>query len=209
MVGADHGRPAPMNEPEEPASLTELLGRLRKHTAGRERVSVGDVLEAIGERSFGPVVLVTGIITLAPLIGDIPGVPTLMSLLVLLTLGQLIFHRHSIWIPSKLARRNIGREKLVKGLDWMEKPARFVDRWTKRRLAWIITGPGQYVMAILCMAVAATMPLMELIPFSANGGGLALTAFGLAIIARDGVLAIVAVLATGGTGWFILTHLPW
>lgn len=198
-----------MNQPDDPASLTELLDRLRKQTAGTDRVSVGDVLEATGERSFGPLVLVAGIITLAPLIGDIPGVPTLMSLLVLLTLGQLIFQRNSIWIPSKLARRSIGREKLVKGLDWMEKPARFMDRWTEQRLAGIITGPGQYIMAVLCMAVAAAMPLMELIPFSANGGGLALTAFGLAIIARDGVLALVAVLATAGTGWFILTHLPW
>ncbi|HAX11053.1 MAG TPA: exopolysaccharide biosynthesis protein, partial [Marinobacter hydrocarbonoclasticus] len=60
-----------------------------------------------------------------------------------------------------------------------------------------------------CMAVAAAMPLMELIPFSANGGGLALMAFGLSIVARDGLLALVAVATTGGTGWFVLTNLPW
>lgn len=198
-----------MSSPNDPTSLAELLDRLRTETEGMAHVSVGNVLNAVGERSFGPVALVAGVITLAPLIGDIPGVPTLLGLLVLLTLGQLIFQRHSIWIPAKLARRNIERKKLVKGLDWMEKPARFLDCWTKQRMPWLVTGPGQYIMATLCVLVAAAMPLMEIVPFSANGGGLALTAFGLAIITRDGLLALLAVVATGATAWLILTNLPW
>ncbi|MEC7815327.1 MAG: exopolysaccharide biosynthesis protein, partial [Pseudomonadota bacterium] len=49
---------------------------------------------------------------------------------------------------------------------------------------------------------------MEFIPFSANGAGLALMAFGLAIVARDGLLALLALAFTGGTGWFVLTNLP-
>lgn len=197
-----------MNQRNDPASLTELLDRLRSGTENKVQVSVGDVLNTVGERSFGPLILIAGVITLAPLIGDIPGVPTLMGLMVLLTLGQLVCNRHSIWIPSRLAQRNIEREKLTKGLDWMEKPARFLDRWTKQRLIWLVVGPGEYVMATLCMMVAAAMPLMEIIPFSANGAGLALMAFGLAIVARDGLLALVAFLATGSTAWFMLTNLP-
>ncbi|MFO8141808.1 MAG: exopolysaccharide biosynthesis protein [Marinobacter sp.] len=198
-----------MNQPDDPASLTELLDRLRARTEGKKNVSVGEILSAVGERSFGPLVLVAGVITLTPLIGDIPGVPTLLGLMVLLTLGQLVFHRNTVWIPSRLSRRTVTRENLVKGLAWMDKPARFVDRWTQQRLIWLVTGPGQYLMAMICMMVAAALPLMEVIPFSANGGGLALAAFGLAIVARDGLLALLAMLATGSTAWFILTNMPW
>lgn len=198
-----------MNQPDDPASLTELLDRLRARTEGQDDVSVGDIMSAIGERSFGPLVLIAGVITLAPLIGDIPGVPTLLGLMVLLTLGQLVFQRKSVWIPSKLSQRTVTREKMVKALDWMAKPARFVDRWTRQRLTWLVTGPGQYVMAGICMTVAAAMPVMEVIPFTANGAGLALTAFGLAIVARDGLLALLAILATGSTAWFVLTNIPW
>lgn len=198
-----------MNQPDDPASLKELLDRLRSGTEGQVHVSVGDVLSTVGERSFGPVVLIAGLITLAPLIGDIPGVPTLLGLMVLLTLGQLLFQRHSIWIPSKLAQRNVERKTLVKGLDWIEKPTRLLDRWTKPRLIWLVRGPGQYVMAIICMTVAVAMPLMEVIPFSANGAGLALMAFGLSIVSRDGLLALFAITATGGTALFILNNLPW
>jgi len=38
---------------------------------------------------------------------------------------------------------------------------------------------------------------MELVPFSANAAGAALTVFGLSLIARDGVLALIAFVLTG------------
>lgn len=47
--------------------------------------------------------------------------------------------------------------------------------------------------------VALALPLMEFVPFSANGGGLALMAFGLAMIARDGVVAVLALVLSSGT----------
>ncbi|MEC7377173.1 MAG: exopolysaccharide biosynthesis protein [Pseudomonadota bacterium] len=197
-----------MNQPDDPNNLQELLDRLRDGTDGQHRVSVGDIMNVVGERSFGPLALVAGVVTLAPLIGDIPGVPTILAFMVLLTLGQLLFQRESVWIPARLADRSLEQQKLDKGLDWLEKPARFLDRWTKPRLVFLVRGPGQYVMAVLCLLVAAAMPLMEIIPFSANGGGLALAAFGLAIIARDGLLALIAAMTTAGTAWFVLTNLP-
>lgn len=39
-----------------------------------------DVLDIIGHRSFGPLLLFAGIVMLAPVVGDIPGVPVLMGL---------------------------------------------------------------------------------------------------------------------------------
>jgi hypothetical protein len=40
------------------------------------------------------------------------------------------------------------------------------------------------------------MPVMEVVPFSANAAGIALAAFGLALIAHDGVLALIAFVFT-------------
>lgn len=196
-----------MRNGDDPTTMIQLLDRIRESSAGEEQMSVREILEAVGERSFGPVVLLAGLITLAPLIGDIPGVPTILGLVVLLTLGQLLFRRHSIWLPDWIAGRRMPQEKLVKGLDWLQKPARFLDRVTRPRLTFLVHGPGLYVMALLCMLVAAAMPAMEVVPFSANGGGAALMAFGLAIIARDGLVALLATSVTGLTFWFILNNL--
>lgn len=196
-----------MNQPDDPENLGQLLDRLRTHTDGQSEVSVSDILVSVGERSFGPVTLAAGLIVIAPLIGDIPGVPTLLGTLVALTLGQLLFQRQSIWLPGTLTRRRISRDKLLKGLDWMEKPAGYLDRYTRPRLVWLTRGPGQYLMALVCMSVALAMPAMEVVPFTANGGGLALMAFGLAMIARDGLLALFATAVTLGTFWFVVSGL--
>jgi len=196
-----------MRNANDPTTMTQLLDRIRDSSQDAERVSVRDILEAVGERSFGPVVLLAGLITLAPLIGDIPGVPTLLGLMVLLTVGQLLFQRRSIWLPEWIAGRNVPRDKLLKGLDWLRKPARFLDRVTKPRLTFMVRGPGLYVMALLCMLVAAVMPAMEVVPFSANGGGAALMAFGLAMVARDGVVALLATTFTALTFWVVLNNL--
>jgi hypothetical protein len=51
------------------------------------------------------------------------------------------------------------------------------------------------------------MPPMEFIPFSANGAGLALTLFGLGLVARDGLMLALGFLLTGVTFTVVLMNL--
>jgi len=125
------------------------------------------------------------------------GVPTIMAILVLLMAGQLLFHRSHLWLPQWLLKRSISHAKMQKVLDWSRKPARFVDRYTHPRMTRLVEGKGQYLVALVCIAIALAMPLMEIVPFSANFAGLALSSFGLALISRDGALAMVALTVVG------------
>lgn len=196
-------RHRPGDSEDDADDLVSLLERIRATDGDGHDVSVGEILEAAGTRTFGPVAVVAGLVVLAPLIGDLPGVPTLMGMLVVLTVGQRLFRQKHIWLPSWLSERRVPRDKLRKGLRWMLRPARFLDRFTGPRLSWLMTGGGDLLLALACLVVALALPLMEVVPLSANGGGLALMAFGLAMIARDGVVAILALLLTGGTLGFV------
>lgn len=49
-----------MDQTQPPANLTDVLQRLRENTRGQDEISVGDLLSAVGQRSFGPVVLIAG-----------------------------------------------------------------------------------------------------------------------------------------------------
>ncbi|MFC4257917.1 exopolysaccharide biosynthesis protein [Marinobacter lacisalsi] len=184
-------------------SLEGLLERIRKTDGDGRQVTVREILDAAGTRSFGPVAVLAGLVVLAPLVGDLPGVPTLMGMLVILTVGQRLFRRNYIWLPGWLSQRQVPRDKLHKGLALLRKPARFLDRFTAPRLTWLMTGGGNLLLALACLVVALALPLMEFVPFSANGGGLALMTFGLAMIARDGVVAVLALVFSGGTLGFI------
>jgi hypothetical protein len=179
-------------------SLSDLIKALRSIESARGPVSVDDIFEVVGTRSFGPVLLVAGLVTLAPLIGDIPGVPTLMSSLVILVALQLIVGRQHIWLPKFLRERSIERAKLHKAIGHLERPAAFLDRLFKPRLQVLATPPGSHVVGATALLVAAVMPLLEFIPFSATVAGAALTTFGLSLITRDGYMAVISLMTTAG-----------
>lgn len=182
---------------QEITNLTGLIDQISQMVPDNNHIYLEEILEAVGTRSLGPLLLLAGLITLAPIVGDIPGVPTMMGVLVMLVALQLLFRHGTPWLPHWILRRTIKRHTLYKSLDWSRKPARFVDRYTHIRLSRLVEGAGQYVIAGVCILVALAMPFMEFIPFSANGAGLALAAFGLALVSRDGVLALAALIVVG------------
>lgn len=190
----------------EPASLTEILDRIHA-AAGADPVTIDAVMEALGRRSFGPILLLAGLITLAPLLGDIPGVPTLMAVLVGLAARQLLCGRRVFWLPRWLLTRHAERATVQKGIAWLRRPARWLDALTRPRLTVLTRGMGVYFVAAICLLIALAMPPLELVPFSANGAGLALTAFGLALIGHDGLLALLAVTVTLATIVLVLMSL--
>jgi hypothetical protein len=63
--------------------------------------------------------------------------------------------------------------------------------------------PWTYVIASIALVIGAAQPFMELVPFSANGAGAALTAFGLALIAHDGLVALIAMAFAALTGGIV------
>jgi hypothetical protein len=188
-----------MSDAPQAANLTQLLQLLEHIERHNTKISVNDVLTAIGRRSFGPMLLMAGLITLAPLIGDIPGMPTLMALLVLLTAGQLLAGRTSFWLPGWLLKRNISRQTFDKALPYMKKPAGWVDRLLRVRLPWLTGYWGSRLTALTGIAIALAMPPMEFIPFSANGAGLALSLLGLGLVARDGLMLLIGFALTFAT----------
>ncbi|MFC6635450.1 exopolysaccharide biosynthesis protein [Microbulbifer taiwanensis] len=181
--------------PREFTSLTQLLEHISKTAKRRKRVSLDLVVRAVGRRSFAPLLLLVGIILFSPLSG-IPGVPTIMGLLVLLTAVQLLLGRSHFWLPQWLLRRSISKGKLIRALHWLQKPARFIDRWLRPRLEFLVGRAGTYVIAAICAVIALALPAMEIVPFSATTAGMALTALGLALVAHDGVLALFAFVVT-------------
>ncbi|MDN7131495.1 exopolysaccharide biosynthesis protein [Halomonas sp. MC140] len=191
----------------EDSKLMDLIDSIEEMEQDASRVSVNDVVYAVGRRSFGPLLLVAGLITLAPIIGDIPGMPTLMAVLVLLVSGQLLAGREAFWLPNWLLKRSLSREKFDKAIKWMKKPARWIDGLLRVRLPWLTAYIGIRVTAVVCLLIALAMPPMEFIPFSANGAGLALTLLGLGLVARDGVALLLGFALFGATCVFIAMSL--
>ncbi len=130
-----------------------------------------------------------------------------MAVLVLLIAGQLLFGRKHFGLPGWLLKRSVAKDKLGKALEWLRRPARFIDRGLRPRPTLFTRSPGIYFVAVVCAVIALAMPAMEFIPFSASGAGAALTAFGLSLIAHDGLLALLAFVFTTVTFGLVIYNL--
>lgn len=177
----------------EITNLEQLLDRIEDTTKDHDSVSLATVLDAVGRRSFAPLLLIAGLVAVVPGVGDIPGVTTTMAVLVALVAGQMLFRRKRLWLPRWLLNRSVGRGKLCKTLSWARGPSRLVDRLLKPRLNVFTNATA---IALGCIAVACVMPVMEVVPFGAIAAGAALVAFSLALVAHDGLLALIAFIAT-------------
>ncbi|WP_104204046.1 exopolysaccharide biosynthesis protein [Billgrantia saliphila] len=182
---------------EEPHNIVELMQAIESIETPSGRIRFDEVLDAIGRRAFGPLLLLAGLVTLAPIISGIPGVPTLMALFTLLVCVQLLIGRRTFWLPRWLCNRTLPSDKVHKGLKWMYRPAEWVDRLLHPRITFMTGNLGMQLSALACVIIALAMPPMEFIPFSVNIAGVALTLFGLSFMARDGLLAILAFAITG------------
>ena len=70
--------------------LTAILRTLQGAAGATGRVSIGDLIDALGSRSFGPLLLVPSLILITPLSG-IPGGPTIGAIVIVLVATQLLF----------------------------------------------------------------------------------------------------------------------
>lgn len=191
---------------EEPGNLQAVLERIAKaEDADGSQTSIRAVVNELGRRTFAPLLLLPGLVTLLP-IGGIPGVPTVMSVLVLIVSVQLLFGRRYFWLPRWLLDRSASSTKLQKSRHWMQRPAKGIDYVLRSRLTFLTKGAGIRLIALYSVAIALMMPPMELVPFSAIGAGVALTLFGLALLAHDGLVALIGLLIATVTLWLVYSN---
>lgn len=177
--------------PEDLEGLLDFLEDAGKESDS-DAVSVEKMLESVGTRSFGAMLLVPGLLTFSPLSG-IVGLPTLCGVLVLLIAGQLLARRKHFWLPRWLLKRSVPRQKFLKALRFLRPGARWIDKLVDPRLTALTHGAATWCVAIICILIALSMPVLELVPFANSLSGAALAAIGLGLIARDGLLVLITV----------------
>lgn len=166
--------------------LSELLDRLA-HEDDSERIAFGSLLESVGERAFGALILVFSI--LAVMVGVIPGISTLLGLPLLLLSIQLAIGSPRPWLPRSVSARSLERSALARVVTTIRPRLRRFEKLLKPRLlvltsTWAERGIG------LCCLIAAVLVFLP-IPFGNLLPAVALCAFGLALMERDGVLVLL------------------
>lgn len=178
--------PDASKEDDNDHPLERVIESIVKLGKKQEKVSVSDIQKEVGQRSFGPFLFVPAIFEISPL-GGIPGVPTLISLIIVITAVQMLFGRRHFWLPGFISRRSIKGKRIEPAMKKIRPVVRLVDKGLRPRLQRITKEPWNRAVAGLCILCAVIVPPLEVIPFASTGPFAAIALIGLGLMARDGM----------------------
>lgn len=191
---------------KNPHSLGEVVDGLEHLAEDQSKISIGDMLDEFGARSFGPVLFFLPLLELSPL-GGIPGVPTAIAITIGLIALQMLFGKKHVWLPDFIQKRSIESKHVEWAMEKLEGAAGAVDHQLHRRLVWFTGYSGMKLIALIVIGLCAMVPPLEVLPFASSVPMLAVASFGLALMSRDGLLALISIALSGGSLYLLYVAL--
>lgn len=182
-------------------SLTDIVKRAISET-GDGSVSVDELMRSFGQTSFVPLLLLPALVLITPLSG-IPGLSTFCGIIILLIAGQRLVGHEQIWLPGWIRQRSVKSAKLHDGLERLLPLTRFIDKLSRRRLTFLFHRPFHVILPLACVIFGVVMPMLEFVPFSSSLVGVAVTLIAFAMLTRDGLFALIALIPVGVVTWGI------
>lgn len=171
--------------------LEHVMGKAAEE-AENGKVSIGDLMDLYGSRSFGPIFVLLGLVVVLPPMGAIPGLPAAIGVVILLFSVQMLFGRKHIWLPGFIRDLSIKGDKVEKAEGKAKPTLKFIDKMITERLSFMTSGPAEYAAAVMVSVMALIMIPLELVPFAVAAPGAAITMVGVALLAKDGALMLLA-----------------
>jgi hypothetical protein len=163
------------------------------------KLYLGEVVNAFGERAFGALLLLFGLLNALPLP---PGATAVLGIPLLLLSIQLVLRTDQLWLPKWALKRSIDRAGYRKSAARVAGPIKTVERLSRPRLL-VLTGPASETMiGLICtlLAVIVMLPLWSTNMFPA----FTIAIFGFGMMQRDGVAVILGWLAVAGYALFLV-----
>ena len=180
-------------------TLTSIVDDLRQANGG-DTVSIGEIVDAFGHRGFGALLGVPALISISPL-GAVPGASFVIAIILILVGAQLALGRQYPWLPDMIRNRTVSADKVDRGTAVMRRWSQRIDRWLHERLQLLVAGPANRLMALASVVLAISFFPVILIPWGVVLPSLIILLFAVAIIARDGVSALI--------GWLLCPVWLW
>jgi hypothetical protein len=175
--------------------------------APSDRGNLGWLIERLGSRSFGFVLLLLGICPLLPMVSPIAG------LLLTIPAFQMIRAHAAPVFPQRVAHRSVAADNLAAVIRRIIPPLRYLERLVRPRWSTPFETTKRVIGGfVLTLGLCLLVPL----PLSNIPVGLTVMLMAFAYLEEDGILLAVAMLialilfAAGGAGlWSMIAGIIW
>jgi hypothetical protein len=174
-----HRKPLP---PRTSSLLRDFLERFEG-----PRICLQDLVDALGHRGFGLLLVVFALPTLIPI--PFPGIVILFDIPLIVLSAQIAAGRHLPWFPRWLGRQSVSHEHFAAVLERALPVLERAERLFHPRLSILLEGMGMqlagFALLVIALVLAVPIPLWNWLP------ALSVTTIGLALMARDGTALLV------------------
>jgi hypothetical protein len=151
------------------------------HDTRRDRVSIGDLLNALGDRAIGALMFIFAVPNVLPVP---PGVSTILGTPLIFLSGQLMLGMRP-WLPAMITRRSFSRDDfatLVRRIvPWLNR----AERLLRPRATVLARPPMENLVGLVCLLLACVLVLP--IPLGNTLPALAISLLALGVLERDGL----------------------
>ncbi len=183
--------------------LSDLFVRLLDPARG-PTVTLREMLEALGERGFGALILLLCVPNYLPV--SIPGFSALTGLPIAVMCGLLLVGVRRPWLPAKLLDRGVDRAAygsvVTRFLPWLRK----AEGWVGPHLPALTSPLGERLIGLVGIPVAILLALP--IPFGNPPPAIALSLLAIGILERDGRFVIAGYVASAAA-FVLIAALAW
>jgi hypothetical protein len=192
-------------------SLSELLGNFSEELGG-EDTTVKALIETIGDRGFGLLLLILAFPAALPL--PAPGYATPFGIMMVFIGTQIFLGKKSLWLPEKMLNRTLSHNMLSFSIKNGRLPLRAVELIIRPRLTGLARNQTMIrLLGIIVTLMACCMTLP--IPLTNTAPSFVIFILAAGMIEEDGLsllggvlLAPVAVAIAGAAVYFAVTYGP-
>jgi hypothetical protein len=130
--------------------LTSIAG-----DESRDRVSVADIFQAMGDRAFGALILIFALPNIIP---TPPGTSALTGAPLVFLSAQLMLGQ-SPWLPKIIAERSMTRGDFASIVSRISPWLARGERMLRPRLGFLIYPPAEYIIGLLCLILSTVLIL--------------------------------------------------
>ena len=177
----------------ERLSLSDVL-RMLASDDSRERIFIGDLMEALGDRAIAALMFIFALPNVIP---TPPGTSSVLGLPLVFLSAQLAFGRKP-WLPAFISNRSMSLYDFRALVRRVIPPLTRAERLLRPRASWLVVPPMEYVAGLVCFVLSVILVLP--IPFGNMTPALAISLMALGIMECDGWWVLAGFVASVVSG---------
>ena len=163
--------------------LSELLAE-HARTVRSERVSLADIADVLGTRSFGAWLLILALPMVLPV--PAPSISVLFGVPLMMISAQLALGGRRACLPGFILRQSVARADYLALVARMQPAMERFERIVRPRAFWLANDWAKIPIGVICLVLAMIITLP--IPLGHVAPGSAICLLALGFMERDGVV---------------------